>query len=67
MQLRKNTTPAKAERTLYSGQADSIEITSGQTLKIESSPGGEEILDVKVPEGKRWVTTIQVAIQEFDI
>lgn len=69
MQLQTTVTPAKpasGEKVSYGGQVGNVKMSSGQTLKIESSPGGEEILNVAVPEGKRWSVYVQVKIQEFD-
>ncbi len=39
-------------------------LTAGQTLKIESSPDGEEILNVEVPAGKTWQVYTYVRIVE---
>lgn len=66
MQLQAITTPAKAAQVSYSGQASGIEITGEQALRIETSPGGVEILDALVPKEKRWMVAIKVTIQEFD-
>jgi len=38
-----------------------ITVTGGQTLKIETTPGGEEVLEKACPEGETW--TVQVHIQ----
>lgn len=38
-----------------------ITVTEGQTLKIEVSPAGEDILDEECPEGQIW--TVQIHIQ----
>lgn len=44
---------------------DDFELTTGQSLKIETSPNGEEILDVTVPEGKTWNVHVAVVITEL--
>lgn len=70
MQLQTIVTPAKpavAERIVYTGQAGGIAVEAGKTLTIESSPGGEDILSVEVPTGKRWIVYIKVDIQESDV
>lgn len=46
---------------------DDFELASGQSLKIESSPGGEEIINVEVPVGKKWQVHIAVIINELDV
>lgn len=45
---------------------DNFEMTSGQSLKIKTSLGGEEILDVKCPAGKKWLVHVAVVISEYD-
>ena len=30
-------------------------MTTGQILKIESSPDGEELFNLTVPAGKQWI------------
>lgn len=37
---------------------------AGQSLKIETSPDGEEILDTQVPNGKVWEVRVSVNITE---
>ena len=41
-------------------------LTAGMHLKIETSPGGDEILDVVVPEGKAWKVNVTIAVYERD-
>ena len=67
MQLQVNTIPAKAEQVSYFGRVGGIEATEGQTLKIETSPDGTEILNALVPEGKRGVVSVKVSVQECDV
>ena len=70
MQLQTTVTPARPavlRKVTYSGQVGDINVASGQSLRVESSPGGEEILNAVVPEGKRWVAHVKVDIQEFDV
>ncbi len=38
--------------------------TAGKHIKIEVSPGGEEIMDAVVPAGKKWSGTISLQIKE---
>jgi hypothetical protein len=49
-----------------SGTAE-FDLVAGQTCKIETSPGGEEILDVTVPPGKFHHVKIVIKITELDI
>lgn len=39
-------------------------VAGGKTLKIETSPKGETILESVVPEGKTWNVTISITIVE---
>lgn len=43
-----------------------ITVTGGQTLKIETSPGGEEILAEVCPEGETWIVTMHIQISITD-
>ena len=45
---------------------DSVEVTAGNRLTIETSPGGTEVLDISVPEGKVWTARLTVEIIEVD-
>lgn len=44
----------------------SIAVTGGQTLKIETSPGGEDILEEVCPEGETWTVSIHIQISITD-
>jgi|TARA_Y100000310_G_scaffold44408_1_gene41473 hypothetical protein len=39
---------------------------AGKTVKIETSPGGEDILSATVPAGKVWAAHVTVYIEESD-
>ena len=58
-----DTIPARAE-TSHSAGADTFSMAAGKSLRIETSPDGDEILDVEVPEGESWVVTIEVVIKK---
>ena len=58
--------PAVGAATLYSGST-TFDIDANKTLKIETSPDGEDILDSTVPVGKKWKVSIKVSITETDI
>ena len=49
----------------YTG-TDDFNIPAGSRLRIETSPGGDEYLDVQVPEGKEWRVQINIEITESD-
>lgn len=49
----------------YKGD-DVFDLAAGKTLKIETSPNGEELLSRTVPEGKTWHVTVFVEICEKD-
>jgi hypothetical protein len=53
-------------KVVRSGRSDPIAVSAGQSLRIETSPGGEEILDAECPEGKAWTATVIVEIAEMD-
>lgn len=63
MILHTTTLPARVKR---SGEESGVVIAEGQRLRIETSPGGAEVLDVDVPAGKQWVVTVSVSIDETD-
>lgn len=63
MELVKTTTPAVPEVVKYVGVCE-FTVTSGQHLKIETSPGGEDILDVVVPAGKTWLIQGKMFVNE---
>ena len=52
-------------RTIKSA-AGSFQVDAGQSLKIESSPRGEEILDADCPAGKVWTVRIELSVIEQD-
>lgn len=43
---------------------DKFEVDDGKILKIETSPDGEEILNAGPPEGKKWVITMTIRVEE---
>jgi len=57
-----NTVPVSA-RTRHSGTEEFV-LLAGETLKIETSPGGDELLNVTAPEGKEWQVHITVDVVE---
>lgn len=57
------------DSTLHEVRKDgdgTFQVTEEQHLKVETSPGGEEILDVIVPKGKVWTVTVSVRVIEED-
>ena len=42
------------------------EVPSGKSLKIETSPDGEEIADLSPPKGKKW-ETVNISIQVCEV
>jgi len=57
--------PATAARDVSIGSA-SVSLTAEQYLKIETSPGGEEVLNAQVPAGKAWSVVIHITVCESD-
>ena len=45
---------------------DTFAVVAGKSLKIETTPDGDEILLAEVPAGKSWSVTIIVDITETD-
>lgn len=64
MILVKSSLPARVK---YSGEEQLVAVSAGQSLKMETSPGGVDILDDSPPAGKRWVAKVSVSIDEFDV
>jgi len=46
---------------------EEVVLPAGTTLKIETSPGGTEILNVEVPAGKEWSACLMVSVDETDV
>jgi len=65
MELRKVNFPAIPAKSNYSGSGN-VEVTGGKHLKIETTPGGLDILDAVVPEGKMWKVKIDISIEETE-
>lgn len=67
MQLNTSTIPATPARVEYAGAQGNIIVSAGQTLTIETSPEGTEILNAEAPAGKEWTVTLRVDVQETDV
>jgi len=67
MQLQMNVTPAREEKVSRSGQQAGITVLAGQSLTIETSPYGIEVLNAFPPTGKKWKVTCRIEIEETDI
>ena len=59
------TIEARAAGTIKAGH-DTVAVTAGQSLKIETSPNGGEVLDAECPAGKAWSVKVDVTITEVD-
>ena len=59
------TQDARSAGTMKSGR-EVLSVVAGQSLKIESSPHGSEVLDVECPAGKAWSAQVDVTITETD-
>lgn len=46
--------------------ASEVSASAGQVFKIETTPGGEEVLNETVPAGKAWSIHVSVHIEESD-
>jgi len=54
-----------AKRTM-SGGTGYFSMAAGKTLKVETSPQGEDLLNEQVPAGKVWTVVVSVSITETD-
>ena len=59
------TIAAQAAGTIMSGH-EAVAVADGQSLKIETSPDGEEVLNAECPAGKAWSVQVDVTITETD-
>jgi len=50
-----------------SGGSTGFDATAGQSLKIETSPIGLDVLNVQVPEDERWHIQINIQIEKFTV
>lgn len=65
MELENRSISATSARILKAGE-ETVEVTAGKSLVIETSPAGTEVLSEEVPTGKVWTATIKVDIIETD-
>ncbi len=54
------------ERCMKRGYQSGIVATAGQSLKIETSPRGDDVLAAECPAGKAWEISVNVCIKEVD-
>ena len=66
MSITKNKSIAKMERpsTVNDCYQGAVLLTAGQSFKIETSPGGAELLEITCPEGKVWLASVRVEYKE---
>ena len=43
-----------------------VNLSAGKSIKIETSPQGDELLNAMVPSGKEWAVSVWVTIHETD-
>ncbi len=60
------TTRSAIAETSHATGTDIFDLVAGKKLKIETSPGGEEILNIDVPAGKNWNVSVTVSYSETD-
>ena len=46
--------------------AGSFELAAGKSVKFETTPNGEELINETVPEGKKWTISVGIKITEED-
>lgn len=59
------TQSARSAGTMKAGR-EAIAVVAGQSLKVETSPHGEEVLNAECPAGKAWSVQVDVTITETD-
>jgi len=64
MELNTKIRTVAASRQKYG--IDVIDIQPGQSLKIETSPSGQELLNVECPQDCSWSVQISIIINEVD-
>lgn len=52
---------------IKSGSEAAIAVGAGQAFRVETSPDGEEVLNVTCPDGKVWSIRVIVEITETDV
>lgn len=57
---------AHTAKLVKAGHDAAIEVSAGMHLRVETSPGGEDVLDAECPAGKAWVAKVTVEIIETD-
>ena len=48
------------------GGSETLELVAHQRLRIQTNGPDGEVLDVRVPNGKRWVVGVNVRVDEYD-
>lgn len=64
MAMELSETNVSACKVMSGGEIENL--AAGKTIKIETSPEGEEILEETVPAGKAWEVRIYISITETD-
>ena len=59
------TLEAQSAGTIKAGH-EAVAVSAGKSLKIETSPDGEEVLNAECPAGKAWSVQVDVTITETD-
>ena len=45
---------------------ESFSVSAGKSLKIETSPQGDDIMNEEVPDGKKWDVSVSIQVTETD-
>lgn len=65
IELRETISPATQESKIIYGRGG-VTIEAGKSLKIETTPQGEDLFYLEAPAGKKWVVLINIEINETD-
>ena len=52
--------------TIVKSGGGTFEVSSGKSIKIETSPGGVTYLNEVVPSGKKWTVNISIQVKVED-
>ena len=54
------------KNTKYLGQ-EAFDVSAGQSLKVETSPTGLDILDAECPAGYEWHVEVSVNVTQHEV
>lgn len=52
----------KPATKISTNSSETVQLSVGQSLKVETTPNGEEVLNIECPEGEIWNARVTVQI-----